>query len=47
MGSTEREALNKQYVRTVPSFEDALGISKGAETEQMVQCDRTPFKVQL
>ena len=47
MSETERETLNKEYVRIVLNVKDEVGIAKGAETQLMAQFNRTAFKVQF
>ena len=47
MSQTDRETLNKEYVRMVLNAKDEVGIAKGAETPLMAQFNRTCFKVQF
>ena len=47
MLSEEEQSLEKLYHRTVPTFEDNLGVSKDANTSIMSTFEHEAFKVKF
>ena len=47
MSSDKEKAIEKEYHRIVPTFENSLGVTKDAHTESMTKLKREAFKVKF
>ena len=47
MSSDEEKAIEKEYHRIVPTFENSLGVAKDAHTDSMTKLKREAFKVKF